>query len=84
LLLARSTAAAAEAEASFRRGLELAHVRQERSLELRAAMSLARLLARNDTRADARATLASVYAAFTQGEDTSDLRQARALLDELC
>jgi class 3 adenylate cyclase/tetratricopeptide (TPR) repeat protein len=83
LLLARSTAAGAEAERCFRRGLALARARQERSLELRAAMSLARLLHRNGKQADARAALAPVYAAFTQGQATSDLRQARALLDEL-
>ena len=84
LLLAASTAAAAEAEASFRRGLELARARQERSLELRLAMSLARLLHRNGKPADARVALTSVYAGFTQGHATGDLRQARVLLDQLC
>jgi class 3 adenylate cyclase/tetratricopeptide (TPR) repeat protein len=84
LLLAASTAAAAEAETSFRRGLELARARQERSLELRISMSLARLFHRNGKRADALAVLAPVYAAFTQGEATRDLGQARELLDQLC
>ena len=84
LLLAASPTAAAEAETCFRRGLELARARRERSLELRLAMSLARLLHRERKRVDARATLTTVYAGFTQGQATSDLRQARALLDHIC
>ena len=83
LLLAASATAAAEAQISFQRGLELARARRERSLELRLAMSLARLLHREGKRADARGALAPVYAGFTQGQASSDLRQARMLLEQL-
>jgi class 3 adenylate cyclase/tetratricopeptide (TPR) repeat protein len=84
LQLQRSTSAAPEAEQRFRQAIHLARARRETSLELRAATSLARLLHRNGKRGDARAELAPVYASFTQGPATSDLRQARALLDEVC
>jgi predicted ATPase len=59
--------------------------RQEaRSLELRAATSLARLLRDQGKRAQARDLLAPVYNWFTEGFDTADLKHAKALLDELC
>ncbi len=83
LLLTQSPTAVAEAEACFRAAIELARARQERSLELRAATSLARLLQRGGKRDEARAPLAAVYAGFTEGFETADLRQARALLAEL-
>jgi adenylate cyclase len=72
-----------EAELRFRRALELARQRQERSLELRAATSLARLLDGRGKRDEARALLDPVYRWFTEGFDTKDLREARALLDTL-
>jgi class 3 adenylate cyclase/tetratricopeptide (TPR) repeat protein len=83
LLLARSTSATADAEACFRQAIELAGARQEKSLELRAAMSLSRLLRRQGIGEEARSPLATVYAGFTEGLETADLRGARALLDEL-
>ena len=56
---------------------------QARSLELRAATSLARLWAEQGKRAEAHALLAPVYDWFTEGFDTADLKDAKALLDEL-
>jgi tetratricopeptide (TPR) repeat protein len=81
LLLARSAGAAGEAEACFRRALELAHARGARSLELRAATSLARLAGREGHAGAAWELLADRYRAFTEGFDTADLRAARALLE---
>jgi predicted ATPase len=54
-----------------------------RSLERRAMMSLTRLLAKQDRRDEARAMLAEIYGWFTEGFDTADLKEAKALLDEL-
>jgi class 3 adenylate cyclase/tetratricopeptide (TPR) repeat protein len=79
LLLSRSESA--EAESCFRRAIEMARQREERSFELRAATSLARLLDARGKRDEARATLAPVYGWFTEGFDTKDLLEARALLD---
>jgi predicted ATPase len=72
-----------EAEAAFRRALAIARGQGNRSLELRAAMSLARLLGRSGRRQEARAVLADTYGWFTEGFATEDLRRARALLEEL-
>jgi tetratricopeptide (TPR) repeat protein len=83
LRLAQSPPALAEADACFRAALDVARARQEKSLELRAAMSLASLLQRSGERHPARAVLAPVYASFDEGLDTADLRRARALLEEL-
>jgi predicted ATPase len=83
LLLAADPANAAEAEALFRRALEIARAQEAKSFELRAATSLARLWQRQGKRAEARALLAPVYAWFTEGFDTGDLVEAKALLDEL-
>jgi predicted ATPase len=73
----------AEAESCFHRAIEMARQREERSFELRAATSLARLLEARGKREEARETLAPVYGWFTEGFDTKDLREARALLDVL-
>jgi predicted ATPase len=72
-----------EAERCFRRAIEIAVRQEARSWELRAATSLARLLRRTGKRDEARATLAPVFAQFTEGFDTGDLREAKALLEEL-
>ncbi len=72
-----------EAEAEFHRALEVARSQQARSLELRATMSLARLLAKRGRRDEARAMLADTYNWFTEGFDTVDLKSAKALLKEL-
>ena len=73
----------AEAEACFEQALALARQRQAGSLELRAATSLARLWQQQGRREAARALLAPVYGRFTEGFDTADLREAKALLDDL-
>jgi class 3 adenylate cyclase/predicted ATPase len=73
----------ARAEACFEHALTLARSMQARSWELRAAKSLARLLDGQGKRQVAHDLLAPVYDWFTEGFDTSDLRDARALLDEL-
>jgi predicted ATPase len=72
-----------EAQRCFVRAIEIARQRSERSLELRAATSLARLLTAHGKRDEARATLEPVYRWFTEGFDTADLKEARALLDAL-
>jgi predicted ATPase len=72
-----------EAEASFRRALDIACHQQARALELRAATSLARLWQQQGKRAAAHQRLAEVYGWFTEGFDTADLQEAEALLEEL-
>ena len=72
-----------EAEVCFRRALDIARAQQARSLELRAGTSLAHLWACQGKRGEARDLLAPIYGWFTEGFETSDLREARALLDEL-
>jgi predicted ATPase/class 3 adenylate cyclase len=74
---------AAKAGAYFERALAVAREQQAKSWELRAAMSRARLLRDQGKRDAARDLLAPVYGWFTEGFDTLDLKQARALLDEL-
>jgi class 3 adenylate cyclase/predicted ATPase len=71
------------AEASFRRALEIARQQQAKSWELRAATSLARLWGEHGRRAEARELLGPVYGWFTEGFDTADLKNAKALLDQL-
>jgi predicted ATPase len=71
------------AEASFRRALEIARAQNAKSWELRAATSLARLWGERGRRTEARDLLAPVYAWFTEGFDTADLKDAKALLAEL-
>jgi predicted ATPase len=73
----------AEAKACFRRAVEVAKEQGAKSLELRAATSLAGLWAEQGKRAQARDLLAPVYGWFTEGFDTADLKDAKALLDEL-
>jgi len=72
-----------EAEADFRRAVDIARSQDARSLELRATMSLARLLNKQGKRDEARAMLAEIYNWFTEGFDTADLKDAKALLDRL-
>ncbi|MEE9149196.1 MAG: hypothetical protein V3U27_17570, partial [Candidatus Tectomicrobia bacterium] len=72
-----------EAEASFRRALDIARHQHAKSWELRAATSLARLWQQQDKRQDATDLLAPVYNWFTEGFDTADLIDAKALLEEL-
>ena len=74
---------ATKAEAYFERALAVAHEQQAKSWELRAAMSMARLWRDQGKRQQARDLLAPVYDWFTEGFDTLDLQQAKALLGEL-
>jgi predicted ATPase len=74
---------AAKAQAYFERALAVARAQQTRSWELRAAMSMARLWRDQGKRAEARDLLAPIHGWFTEGFDTLDLKQAKALLDEL-
>jgi predicted ATPase/class 3 adenylate cyclase len=83
LLLRQRMPDAPEAEICFRQALDSARRQQAKSLELRAAMSLARLWQRHGKRAEACALLAPIYGWFTEGFDTADLQDARALLHEL-
>jgi predicted ATPase len=83
-LLCRHTAApAAEVETCFQQALAVARGQGAKWWELRAAMSLSRLWQRQGKRAEARQLLAEVYGWFTEGFDTADLQEAKALLDEL-
>ncbi len=83
LLLAQDASNAAPAEQSFRTAIEISRKQKAKSWELRATTSLARLLAKQGRRDEARAMLAEIYGWFTEGFDTADLKDAKALLDEL-
>jgi predicted ATPase len=72
-----------EAEEQFRKAIEVARRQSSRSWELRATTSLARLLAKQHKRDDARTMLAEIYGWFTEGFGTLDLKDAKALLDQL-
>jgi DNA-binding SARP family transcriptional activator len=82
-LLLQQAGNEAEAEACFRRGIESAQRQQARSWELRAAIGLARLWRRQGKVEAACRVLAQVYNWFTEGFDTADLREAKALLEAL-
>jgi hypothetical protein len=71
------------AEVDFREAIALARGMGAKAWELRATMSLARLLAQQGRRDEARAMLAEIYGWFTEGFDTADLKDAKVLLDEL-
>ena len=83
LRLACDPAATPTAEACFRRAIEIARAQQAKSWELRSATSLARLWRDQGRRTQARDLLAPVYGWFTEGFDTLDLKEAKALLEEL-
>jgi predicted ATPase len=73
----------AEAEGCLRTAIDIARRQAARLFELRATMSLARLLAQQSRRDEARTMLADIYGWFTEGFDTADLKNAKKLLDEL-
>ena len=83
MLLAGPTPDPTQAEAAFRAALEVARRQGAKSPELQAATSLARLWQRQGRVEEARAILAPVYGWFTEGFDTRDLKDAKALLEEL-
>jgi predicted ATPase len=72
-----------KAEAYFERAFAVARQQQAKSWELRAAMSIARLWRDQGKQDEARELLASVYGWFTEGFETRDLKEAKALRDEL-
>ena len=71
------------AEGHFQRALQIARAQQTRSFELRAATSLARLWRDQGKSQEAHDLLVPVYSWFTEGFDTLDLKEAKALLEEL-
>jgi predicted ATPase len=73
----------AEAEEYFLKAIEIARKQSAKSLELRAVMSLSRLWQQQGKRDEARQMLAEIYGWFTEGFDTKDLQEAKALLEEL-
>jgi predicted ATPase len=83
LLLRQDDSGISEAPSCFQRAIEIAREQGAKSLELRATTSLARLLAKEGNRTEARTMLAEIYNWFTEGFDTADLKDAKALLDEL-
>jgi hypothetical protein len=72
-----------EAEAYFLKAIDIARKQQAKSLELRAVMSLSRLWQRQGKNVEAHEMLAEIYGWFTEGFDTADLKEAKALLEEL-
>jgi predicted ATPase len=83
IVLMTSDPDAAKAQGHFEYALAVARKQQAKSWELRAAMSLARLWRDQGKVSEARELLAPVYGWFTEGFDTRDLKEAKALLEEL-
>jgi predicted ATPase len=83
IALRRAEPDAAKAQAYFQRALAVAREQQAKSWDLRAVMGMARLWRDQGKRDEARELLAPVYSWFTEGFDTRDLKEAKALLDEL-
>jgi predicted ATPase len=83
VLLRQPATPQVEAETWFQRALDSARRQEAKALELRAAMSLARLWHQQGKRQEAHDLLARIYGWFTEGFDTADLQEARALLEEL-
>ena len=83
LLLRQPGSPQAEAEAWLQRALDVARYQETKALELRAAMSLARLWQQQGKRVEACELLAPIYGWFTEGFDTADLQEAKALPEDL-
>ena len=83
LLVALSSENAAQAEALFHEAVDIAKRQSARSLQLRAVMSLSRLWQRQGKQTLARQRLAELYGWFTEGFRTSDLQEAKALVEQL-
>jgi len=83
LVLAQAADQHAQAEICFQHALDVARRQQARSWELRAALSLARLWQQQGKRAEAHALLTPIYGWFTEGFDTADLQDAKAMVEEL-
>jgi len=72
-----------EAESWFRKALEVSRKQKAKSLELRVVTSLSRLLQKQDKKEEAQKILVEIYDWFTEGFDAGDLKEAKALLEEL-
>ena len=72
-----------EAEACFQKAIEIARRQQAKSLELRATMSLSRLWQQQGKKEEAHKLLSEIYTWFTEGFDTTDLQEAKVLLEAL-
>jgi predicted ATPase len=83
LLLKQDHSNATEAQKCFERAIEIAGIQSAKSLELRATISLARLLVSQGRRDEGRTMLADIYGWFTEGFDTADLKDAKSLLEDL-
>jgi predicted ATPase len=83
LLLRRAAPDALQAEECFHQALTIAHLQGAKLLELRATMSLSRLWQQQGKPGEARQLLVEVYTWFTEGFDTAELRDAKALLTAL-
>ncbi len=83
LMLMGDISTAAKAELCFRQVIDVARRQDAKFFELRATTSLARLLAKQGRRDEARTMLAEIYSWFTEGFDTADLKDAKALLEAL-
>jgi predicted ATPase len=83
VLLAQSTENENKAESCFQQALDVSRRQQAKFLELRAAMSLSRLWQSQGKKEEARRLLSEIYGWFTEGFDTADLKDAKALLEEL-
>jgi predicted ATPase len=83
LLMATDVDKVTEAQCSLRTAIEVARRQGARLFELRATVSLARLLRDTNRRDEARTILAEIYSWFTEGFDTKDLQEAKALLEVL-
>jgi predicted ATPase len=77
------TSTQVEAEACFQKAIEIARVQSAKSWELRAVMSLSRLWRQRGKKEESRQLLAEIYGWFTEGFDTKDLRETKALLEEV-
>ena len=83
LILLQAPGATSTAESAFRQAVAIARRQGAKSWELRATMSLTRLLEAQGKRDEARSMLGEIYGWFTEGFDTADLKNAKALLHEL-
>ena len=82
LLLRRADPSQEQAEACFQKAIDLSRRQGARSLELRAIVSLSRLWQKRGKKEEARQILEEIYGWFTEGLDTADLKEAKALLDQ--
>ncbi len=83
LLLRKNKSDITGAQKCLQRAIDTARTQSAKTFELRATSSLARLLARQNRCDEARSMLAEIYGWFTEGFDTADMKDAKALLDEL-